>query len=611
MAMTGGTAKLVSQGAPPGWPGPVSLYVYYKQVSQDAATNKTVLSLGMYVTTPNKYDIGGWTDWNGSYVGTATSGENCKAFNGDIPNFYGTRWLVENQQVTVNHNDDGTKTATIYWHWGVNSGWSGVMNNPSGSFNVTLTQIPRASAITSAANVTLGNACNVKWTPKASSFRYKLRFAIGSWNYTTGVIHPNRTTEYAYTSYAIPLDAANQIPDDDTGRMTVTLYTYSDSAATVKVGSEDSESFTVTVPDNVNTKPYAEDMVLSPVSSLGDTFAGLYIQGYSKVKVTSTDKGQYGARVTSKDITVEGKVYGSSSSYTSDYITGYGNVEVKLTLRDSRGFVNTKTLTVPVLPYSIPRVVQANGESGIVCKRCDANGNITESGTYLKIKAGRSYALCMSNGTQKNFCSIRFRYKKAEDANYSSWTTLLASTNLGTDEINSSPLLNGALSTASSYVVQVDVVDSIPNNTSITFNIATDNVYMHKAGNINALAIGKYAELANTVDIADDIAVRVRSSINGVHMATKVVSGVSAFDIQSKFADFTGNGNERQTLFIFGAANANLVYGVARVSNNGSTQWSGTTGVTLSTKSGGILTVTLPTTAYDYFTIISAGKFTV
>ena len=30
MAMTGGTAKLVASGTPPGWPGAVNLYVYYK-----------------------------------------------------------------------------------------------------------------------------------------------------------------------------------------------------------------------------------------------------------------------------------------------------------------------------------------------------------------------------------------------------------------------------------------------------------------------------------------------------------------------------------------------------------------------------------------------------
>ena len=145
--------------------------------------------------------------------------------------------------------------------------------------------------------------------------------------------------------------------------MTVTLYTYSDSAATVQAGSAVSETFTVTVPDNEDTKPNATSMTLSPVSSLGDSFAGLYIQGYSKVKVTSKESGQLGATVVGKTITVEGRIYDSSSEYTSDYLSGYGNIDVILTLKDSRGFVNTKTLQIPVISYSRPKVVAASDET--------------------------------------------------------------------------------------------------------------------------------------------------------------------------------------------------------------------------------------------------------
>lgn len=516
----------------------------------------------------------------------------------------------------ITHNTDGTKTVTIavdiagYTISGDNgSGWK-----VTGSNNVVLTSIPRASAIVAVADVTLGNACSVKWVPASASFRYKLKFSMGNWSYTTAAIHPNRTSDYTYTAYTIPLTAANQIPNNPTGTMTVTLYTYSDSAATVQAGSAVSETFTVTVPDNMDTKPYATEMTLSPVGSLGESFAGLYIQGYSKVKMTSSEVGQYGATVVWKNMTVEGNSYGSSGGYTSDFLSGYGNLDVKLTLRDSRGFVNTKTLTITVIPYSKPRVVPANNESKVICARCDANGNLTEQGTYLKIKARRSYNLCMSNGVQTNFCGLRYRYKKVEDSSYSSWITLLSSTNLDTEEVNSSPLLNGALSTTVSYMVEVDAVDSIPNHTPMTFSIPTERVYMHKAGSIHGFAFGKYAELANTVDIAENVAVRVRNSINGVFMATKTVSGASTFDIQTKYSEFAttgGNGNERQSLFIFGVANGSIVYGVAVVSNTGVTTWQGTNGVTLSTKSGGILTVKLPQTAYDLMTIISSRKFTV
>lgn len=520
MAMTGGTAKLVSQGTPPGWPGPVSLYVYYKVESQNIENNKTVLSLGMYVTTPNKWDIGGWTDYNGSYVGTATSGENCKTFDGDISNFYGTRWLVENQQVTVTHNDDGAKTAIIYWHWGVNSGWPGVMANPSGSFSVPLETIPRASTITSAANVTLGNNCNVKWTPKAAAFRYKLRFELGGWNYTTGAIHPNRTTEYAYTGYQIPLDAANQIPKD-TGSMTVTLYTYSDSGATVQVGSTDSETFTVTVPNNAATQP-SVSMGLVPVSSLGAAFSGLYIQGKTKVKATLSASGKYGASIRSYSMRVESVTIGSDDGYTSGYLSQYGSIPVYGYAEDSRGFTGSAAQNISVIAYSKPMIEVS------VCGRCDSGGNLVDTGTYLRIKAKRTYSPVKSGNTQKNFCQIRFRYKAESAASYSEWTTILAGSSMASDEIATGALLGGVLSAQSTYLVQVQAIDDVGEDATTTISISTSSVYMHRTK--NAMGLGKYVEGENLLDVAWDAHFRGEVRIGDTGMSLKeyiltVISG--------------------------------------------------------------------------------------
>ena len=94
-------------------------------------------------------------------------------------------------------------------------------------------------------------------------------------------------------------------------------------------------------------------------------------------------------------------------------------------------------------------------------------------------------------------------------------------------------------------------------------------------------------------------------------MYNKSVSGTKELDINTKYTDFTGTGNERQSFFVFGEANGYMVYGVARVVNNGTTKWAGTDGVTLQTKDGGVLTVVLPNTAYDMFTVISGREFTV
>ncbi len=145
MAMTGGTAYLVKSEytnyGSNNWT--VDLYVYVKIVSQNAAANTSTIALGMYVYS--KYNIE-WSDFGNSgtsYVGTATSGSNCFTFT-EGQTGSGTKWLIENKQVTVTHNSNGTLTLPIYWHWGVYSSW-GQYLAPSGSKNVTLTAIDRTA----------------------------------------------------------------------------------------------------------------------------------------------------------------------------------------------------------------------------------------------------------------------------------------------------------------------------------------------------------------------------------------------------------------------------------------------------------------------------------
>ena len=145
MAMTGGAAYLVKSErtnyGSNSWT--TDLYIYVKVISQNVVANTSTIALGMYVYS--QYSIA-WSDFgtNGtSYIGTATSGANCFTFtNGQSGS--GTKWLVEDKQVTVSHNSNGTLTLPIYWHWGVNSPW-GQYTGPSGSYNVTLSTIDRVA----------------------------------------------------------------------------------------------------------------------------------------------------------------------------------------------------------------------------------------------------------------------------------------------------------------------------------------------------------------------------------------------------------------------------------------------------------------------------------
>lgn len=229
MAMSGGTAKLVKTTKSNYGTGfEIKLYVYYKS-TQDASTNKSTVSVGMYVVTPTNYGIGPWAKSSDSYVGTTSL-----TFDGSIPNFDGTRWLAENKTFTVSHKDDGTGSATINWKWGVNSPW-GQMVNPSGSFDITLPTIARASVPTiknsSDKVVTacgMGDTFTIYTNRKSSSFTHTLQYTFAG---STSTIASGVGASY---KWKVP-DLASKINNKLSGDCTITCTTYNGST---KIGTK-------------------------------------------------------------------------------------------------------------------------------------------------------------------------------------------------------------------------------------------------------------------------------------------------------------------------------------------------------------------------------------
>lgn len=430
----------------------------------NTSANTSTVTASLYYKRNN---TGFTTQGTGSFVLTIDGQKTSASKHMTIT---GSAWvLAVSATKTVSHNDDGSKSITIS---ATGSIPDTSLSSTSCSGRVSLDNIARASKIASAANKNLGSACSIKWTPLSKSFRYKLKFSLGDWNYTTGAIHPNTTSAYTYTGYTLPIaDVAPEITGNPpTGTMTVTLYTFSDSEAKTQVGSEDSETFTVTVPNTTATKP-SVSMTLAPVSSLGSAFSSLYVQGKSKVKATISGSGKYDAKISSYKMYVQGK---AQSSYESGYLTSAGTVTVKGRATDSRGYYNEATEDINVIPYSAPSLLPASGESAIICARCDAGGNISESGTYLKIKARRSYSKVESGGAQKNFCIIRYRIREETTNTYSAWVTLLAKT-AATDTIDVK-LANVVSSAETAYFVQLGVVDDIGESDAFQFSIPSDFV---------------------------------------------------------------------------------------------------------------------------------------
>ena len=469
--------------------------------SQNIGSNTSKVRI-LWKSTQSGDSYNGYTRTANYWVTTPDGKETKYSVSYTLPK--GTTKTILDTTITITHKDDGSGTVKVrtWMDTGISAG------EITQSKSLNLETIARAAKITSAGDVTLGKACQIKWTPAAASMRYKLEFSLSGWKHTTAIIHPNQTTAYTYSDYPIPLDVADYITSSKTGTVTVKLYTYSDTGGTKQVGSADTATFRVTVPE---LKPDVSAK-LSAVSSLPNAFSGLYVQGKSKVKAAITATAQYGAEIKSVRMEVDGKTY--TGDFTSDYLNQYGSITVTAYATDSRGYTGSAAQSITVLPYSKPQILPVSGK--VVACRCDENAKPADSGTYLLIRARRSYDLVKAGNVQKNFCQIRYRYQMEGAVGWSNWSTILAANSLNSDEVETGALLDGTLDAKSTYLVQVGVIDDVGGSSNTTVPIPSDKVYMHQDKVRRSMGIGMYIQDDNTIDVAEDITVRVRGElVNG------------------------------------------------------------------------------------------------
>lgn len=491
------------------------------------------------------------TSFNGKVAGAnAFSGTNMPWAEWELEPFteggvtYKTGTVIGEGTVAVDCTDGASKdvTLSVYWKFTGSSSASYMVASGTSrtvSQTVTLSALARATTISSVScnSLYLTGNISVNYTAQSASMYNRLYIYHNDGGTLQQLIRRDIGNESSGTHVATfylgdSLNLVyNAVTDDNKATLRVVARTYADSSYSTQVGNDDYREITLYIPETETTKPVISITSVAPVHVLDSTFSGVFVQGYSKAKATFTAEGQYGASIVSAYMTVEGDVYESTDDYTSVFLYNSGDVKVSITARDSRGFTNTVTQTIYVAPYSAPKIVAAADERDIICARCDAEGNLSDTGTYLKIKVRRSYSKVIS-GEQKNFCAIRYRYQDASAESYGEWTPLLEASYLDSDEIESAPLLDGTLNIKSSYNVQIGVIDSIGSQSSTTRNVPTEEVYMHRGK--NALAIGKYIEEDYLIDIASTWDVRVLGSLilatddGGAPIADFVVSSGEA-----------------------------------------------------------------------------------
>lgn len=342
---------------------------------------------------------------------------------------------------------------------------------------ITLT-VPSATKLTlNASSVALGKVLTIGTPGETTAYTHDLTYYIAG---VDGTIATDVSSEYKWT---VPIALAAKIPEKTSAAVTV-ICTTRFKGSTAVVGTS-SATFTATVPNNETTRPKVK-MTAECVSNLPSKFAGIYVVGKSKVKVSYEASSDYSA-IDSYSTTVQ-NVTGGGNPYTSAPLSVAGKVAITGLVEDKRGYSTTVTDSISVEPYSRPRIIPIEGQNNIICKRCNSNGDEDPGGVYLLIKIGRKYSPVGS----KNSCKLSYRHKTdaaGEDA-YSAPIELLAAS--AASDYVTKVIANVVPSNTTAYTIQLIAEDDVGEKDTVIVTIPTAFITAHAPDGGHGFTLGGY-----------------------------------------------------------------------------------------------------------------------
>lgn len=432
--------------------GSLYLNVYVEQGSQSITANTSTVNWRMTVSR------------TGAYYTHNHQGDSTLSLNLDGQNVHysyptwetsGEEYTLASGSSTISHNADGTKTLPISCTFNPNNGLHGTITV---SASLSLTTIPRSSSVSVSAGV-IGSSVTININRQSSSFKHTVRYA---WAGKSGTIATNVDTS---TTWTIPLDFANDIPNSASGTGTVYVDTYSGST---KTGTQ-STTFTASVPANV--KPTFTGVSLSDLNGAAQNLipsGNTFIQVISNIKVAFNGAvGSYGSSITGYYAEIIGKNQSTSSNGGGLGIMNYhGTIKIRASVSDSRGrWSDTKEVSVTVLEYFAPALSFSIARTG-------------STSSTLTVTRNAKIAPLAVSGSQKNSMTLTFKVARLGTTNFQvdtgpatgSWTSI---SNL----VNSQANLAGNYLANQSWVVIGTLEDKFTRS-DFMVNVATEIVVL-------------------------------------------------------------------------------------------------------------------------------------
>ena len=431
-----------------------SLYlnVYIDEVSTDISANTSTINWQLTVSRYTYYHT--FNKQGDSTLSLTLDGQNVHSSNPVWEVWDGEVTLASGSS-TISHNSDGRKTLPFSCTFNPNNGLHGTITV---SGNLGLTAIPRSSSVSVSAGV-IGSSVAININRQSSSFKHTVRY---SWAGKSGTIATNVDTS---TTWSIPIDFANDIPNSASGTGTIYVDTFSGST---KTGTQ-STTFTASVPANV--KPTFTGVTLSDLNGAAQNLisnSDTFIQVISNIRVAFNGaKGTYGSSITGYRAEIVGKNQATNSNGGSLGIMNYhGTIKIRASVSDSRSrWSDAREVSVTVLEYFAPALSFSIARTG-------------STSSTLTVTRNAKVAPLTVSGSQKNSMRLTFKVARLGTTNFQvdtgpatgSWTSI---SNL----VNSQANLAGNYLANQSWVVIGTLEDKFT-RTEFMVNVATESVVL-------------------------------------------------------------------------------------------------------------------------------------
>lgn len=480
--------------------GGMTLQIDYSYTQNTTANTTTVTAKLQLVSHYALYA----TALSGSYIsvgGSKTNYSTSISYGGSST----TTTVLATKTVTVSHNSNGTATCNLSGAFVMNGTYRGYsVGTMTVSSTITLPTIPRASGLTVPTSVNTGATLSGTVSPSSTAFNHKVILKTGSTVRNTISLAAGTTTFSDVVEHS-------WFPSSTSGTVAVVLETYS--------GTTLIATTTKNVTANVPTSIVPSVSALTAVSSVtSGTFANLYVQGKTTAKLTATATAGTGSSIASYTFSGSGiNTTVTTNTATTSTLQATGTQTYTVTVKDTRGRSASRTVSITVYPYATPSFGQPD------VKRCDANGNLTDSGTYAKYTINSTYASV--NG--KNTRTVTVAYSSNNGSTYSAETTLQAATD--TANTKTGVYGGGAFAISSAYVIRFTIKDAYGATKTITAPLQSAQRPINIRSNGKGVSIGAMStkdafEVSMASDFNSTVNIDGATTINNTLTTANVIN---------------------------------------------------------------------------------------